>query len=491
MLLTHARHFAANWVFSSRPRIETSPVTSPLQSTPRLALTGITKRYPSVVANDDIALSVLPGEIHAVLGENGAGKSTLMKIIYGAVRPDAGEIHWEGQPTRIDSPAAARKLGIGMVFQHFSLFETLTVAENISLALDDAGHDLKALAGRIRNVSAEYGLEVDPARHVHSLSVGERQRVEIVRCLLQTPRLLIMDEPTSVLTPQAVQKLFTTLRRLASEGCSIVYISHKLDEIRDLCDRATVLRAGRVSGHAVPREETAETLAQMMIGRALPQIERRAHQPGDVLLSLRELSMASEDPFGTSLHDVTLDVHAGEIVGIAGVSGNGQAELLAALSGEVRAPQAEALHLNGRAVGRMGAATRRRLGLAFVPRAPGAWRGTEPVAHGQRVARGVWHGAPRIAAWRLDSSPRAAALRVAVYRALQCEGGRAGCRSAESVGRQFAEVHRRARNPSGAEGSRGGPADMGCRRWRGELHSAAVARPVGAWRRGAGAVRRA
>ncbi|VVE34162.1 Galactose/methyl galactoside import ATP-binding protein MglA [Pandoraea iniqua] len=369
MLLTRARHFAANWVFSDRP----SPgprlpaVTSPLQSTPRLTLTGITKRYPSVVANDDIALRVLPGEIHAVLGENGAGKSTLMKIIYGAVRPDAGEILWEGEPVRIESPAAARKLGIGMVFQHFSLFETLTVAENISLALDDTGHDLKALATRIREVSAQYGLEVDPARHVHSLSVGERQRVEIVRCLLQNPRLLIMDEPTSVLTPQAVQKLFTTLRRLAAEGCSIVYISHKLDEIRDLCDRATVLRAGKVSGHAVPRDETAETLAQMMIGRALPQIERRAHQPGDVLLSVQNLSLASEDPFGTSLHDVTLDVHAGEIVGIAGVSGNGQAELLAALSGEARAGRPDAVKLNDRAVGRMGAATRRRLGLAFVP----------------------------------------------------------------------------------------------------------------------------
>ncbi|AJC23503.1 ABC transporter [Pandoraea pulmonicola] len=343
------------------------PVTSHPEPTPRLALSGITKRYPSVVANDDIALRVLPGEIHAVLGENGAGKSTLMKIIYGAVRPDAGEIRWEGEPVRIDSPAAARRLGIGMVFQHFSLFETLTVAENISLALDGAGRDLKALAARIREVSAQYGLEVDPVRHVHSLSVGERQRVEIVRCLLQNPRLLIMDEPTSVLTPQAVQKLFGTLRRLAAEGCSIVYISHKLDEIRELCDRATVLRAGRVSGHAVPREETAETLAQLMIGRALPRIERRAHRPGEVLLSLRQLTMASDDPFGTSLHGVNLDVHAGEIVGIAGVSGNGQAELLAALSGEARAPHAEAITLNDRAVGRMGAATRRRLGLSFVP----------------------------------------------------------------------------------------------------------------------------
>ncbi|MCL4763618.1 MAG: ATP-binding cassette domain-containing protein, partial [Burkholderiales bacterium] len=199
-------------------------------SPPRLALRGITKVYPSVVANDGVALDVLPGEIHAVLGENGAGKSTLMKIIYGVVKPDAGTIRWEGSPVQIASPARARRLGIGMVFQHFSLFETLTVAENIALALDArrAGGDL---GQRIRDVSAHYGLPLDPDRHVHTMSVGERQRVEIARCLLQDPRLLIMDEPTSVLTPQAVEKLFATLRTLAAEGCSILYISHKLDEI--------------------------------------------------------------------------------------------------------------------------------------------------------------------------------------------------------------------------------------------------------------------
>ncbi|MDH4181000.1 MAG: ATP-binding cassette domain-containing protein, partial [Betaproteobacteria bacterium] len=205
---------------------------------PRLALRGITKAYPSVVANDDIALDVLPGEIHAVLGENGAGKSTLMKIIYGVVKPDRGTIAWEGSPVVIANPARARRLGIGMVFQHFSLFETLTVAENIALALeaDRAG---PGLSQRIGDVSAHYGLPLEPDRHVHTMSVGERQRVEIVRCLLQGPRLLIMDEPTSVLTPQAVEKLFETLRTLASEGCSILYISHKLDEIRALCQKAT------------------------------------------------------------------------------------------------------------------------------------------------------------------------------------------------------------------------------------------------------------
>ena len=184
---------------------------------PRLALHGITKIYPSVVANDGISLDVLPGEIHAVLGENGAGKSTLMKVIYGVVKPDAGTIEWEGTAVEIGNPARARRLGIGMVFQHFSLFETLTVAENIALALDSVrvGNDL---ADRIREVSLRYGLPLTPDRHVHTMSVGERQRVEIVRCLLQNPRLLIMDEPTSVLTPQAVEKLFGTLRRLADEG---------------------------------------------------------------------------------------------------------------------------------------------------------------------------------------------------------------------------------------------------------------------------------
>lgn len=200
---------------------------------PRLEMHGITKIYPSVIANENVDLIVNPGEIHAVLGENGAGKSTLMKIIYGVTKPDAGQLVWENREVRIESPAAARRMGIGMVFQHFSLFETLTVAENISLALD-AQIPPGELAKQISSVSVEYGLPVDPQRLVHSMSVGERQRVEIVRCLLNKPRLLIMDEPTSVLTPQAVLKLFETLRRLASEGCSILYISHKLDEIQAL-----------------------------------------------------------------------------------------------------------------------------------------------------------------------------------------------------------------------------------------------------------------
>jgi len=334
---------------------------------PRLELRGIRKAYPTVVANDGIDLAVQPGEIHAILGENGAGKSTLVKIVYGLIQPDAGEIRWEGRPVEITGPPAARRLGIGMVFQYFSLFETLTVAENVVLALDDPG-DRTALARRISEVSARYGLPVDPMRPVHSLSVGERQRVEIVRCLLGAPRLLIMDEPTSVLTPQAVAPLFETLRRLAAEGCSILYISHKLDEIRGLCHRATVLRAGRVAGRVDPRVETASALARLMVGDELTACERPAEAVrGEPRLVVAGLSRPAADPFGVGLLDIHLTVHAGEIVGVAGVSGNGQQELLAVLSGEAPLAEAASIRMLGVDVGRFGPARRRRLGLAFVP----------------------------------------------------------------------------------------------------------------------------
>ncbi len=333
---------------------------------PRLQMIGVSKIYPSVIANDKVDLTVKPGEIHAVLGENGAGKSTLMKMIYGVTQPDAGTMLWEGREVRVGSPSEARRLGIGMVFQHFALFETLTVAENISLALDEKIAPA-VLAPRIRQVSEEYGLPVDPNRHVHSMSVGERQRVEIVRCLLQSPRLLIMDEPTSVLTPQAVQKLFGSLRRLASEGCSILYISHKLDEIQALCDTATVLRGGRVTGTAIPADETAKSLAEMMIGRELPACTLSQRTPGEVRMTVDSLSLPAGDPFGTDLHEISLALRSGEIVGIAGVSGNGQQELLGALSGETVVAQRGAIRIDGREAGGMNAAERRSLGLCFVP----------------------------------------------------------------------------------------------------------------------------
>jgi simple sugar transport system ATP-binding protein len=338
-----------------------------INSTPRLALRGISKVYPSVVANDGVDLRVMPGEIHAVLGENGAGKSTLMKIIYGVTQPTSGEMHWEGEAVRVTSPAHARSLGIGMVFQHFSLFETLTVVENVALSLPGKP-DLGDLASRIRAVSQRYGLPVDPCRLAHGLSVGERQRLEIIRCLLQNPKLLIMDEPTSVLTPQAVRTLFTTLRQLAAEGCSILYISHKLDEIKELCHRATVLRAGKVSGGCVPAQESLESLARLMIGKELPKCARgTAAQDGEVRLSVHALSQESPDPFGVDLKGIGLEVRAGEIVGIAGVSGNGQQELLYALSGEAPLKDARSIRICGIAAGRMPPGRRRSLGLCFVP----------------------------------------------------------------------------------------------------------------------------
>jgi len=338
-------------------------------TTPRLELRGITKIYPTVIANEDVNLKVYPGEIHAVLGENGAGKSTLMKIIYGVTKPDRGQVFWEGHQVQVTRPAEARRLGVGMVFQHFSLFETLTVAQNIALGVDEP-FDLDGLSKRIAEVSHRYGLPLDPQRLVHSLSVGERQRVEIVRCLLQEPRLLIMDEPTSVLTPQAVRKLFETLRRLAEEGCSILYISHKLEEIRELCHNATVMRGGKVTADADPRKETASSLARMMIGRELPVCEHSpAEEGGTVRLEISGLTRASDDPFGTSLKDIRLEVKGGEIIGIAGISGNGQQELLLALSGEkpLGKQDCAVIRIDGVDAGHLNAAARRDLGLTFVP----------------------------------------------------------------------------------------------------------------------------
>ncbi|ASR91531.1 ABC transporter ATP-binding protein [Alcaligenes aquatilis] len=333
---------------------------------PRLELRAITKAYPAVVANDNISLSILPGQIHAVLGENGAGKSTLMKIIYGVVKPDQGQILWDGQPVQISSPAAARQLGIGMVFQHFSLFDTLTVTENIALGLP-ASTNMQELAGRISETASQYGLDLDPQRHIHTLSVGECQRVEIVRALLGKPKLLILDEPTSVLTPQAVRRLFGTLRQLAAEGCSIVYISHKLDEIRELCHACTVMRMGKVTGYCDPREETTASLSRLMIGAEPQSLGERSMQQGGTLLQVRHLQLNKSHPFACELQDVSFDLHQGEILGVAGISGNGQQELLAALSGEDTRAQADMILLDGQAIGQRDAAWRRDQGMGFVP----------------------------------------------------------------------------------------------------------------------------
>ena len=335
-------------------------------SPPRLQLSGITKRYPGVVANQSVSLTVAPGEIHAVLGENGAGKSTLMKIIYGSVKPDEGGVAFNGQMVQIRNPQEARALGISMVFQHFSLFDTLTVAENVWLGLDKS-LTLSEVTERIRSTAQAYGLDIDPARPVHTLSVGEMQRVEIIRALLTHPKLLILDEPTSVLTPQAVERLFVVLKQLAAEGCSILYISHKLHEIRSLCTACTVLRGGQVTGVCDPRQESNASLSRLMIGAEPPALEQRPSQAGDAVLQVAGLSLRADDPFGTDLQEVAFTVRAGEVVGIAGVSGNGQAALLMALSGEdMRAP-AGSVRVSGEDASRLSPGRRRALGLHFVP----------------------------------------------------------------------------------------------------------------------------
>ncbi|MBB3399571.1 MULTISPECIES: ABC transporter ATP-binding protein [unclassified Rhizobium] len=334
---------------------------------PLLSLRGISKSYGQIHANQGIDLDVAPRSIHAVLGENGAGKSTLMKMIYGVEQPDSGTVVWEGEPLTFASPAEARRKGIGMVFQHFSLFETLTVVENIQLVVAGKKADL---IQRIRALGRDFGLQVDPLAHVHVLSVGERQRVEIIRSLMTNPRLLILDEPTSVLPPQLVEKLFDTLRRLRDGGVSILFISHKLEEIRAICDRATILRGGRVTGHVDPREHDAHDLARMMIGRDMPEpMPAVPLSGGEKRLEIIGLDHRPDDPFAVPLSDITLTVRAGEIIGIAGVSGNGQSELASLISGEAVLPkeQRDRIYMMGQDVGRLDAAARRQLGFAFVP----------------------------------------------------------------------------------------------------------------------------
>jgi len=330
-----------------------------------LSLSGLTKAYPGVIANDNVSFDIGPGEIHALLGENGAGKSTLVKMIYGLVRPDSGTMMLHGEPYAPPEPRAARASGVAMVFQHFSLFDALTVAENIALGMENAP-DTVDLTQRIIEVSGKYGLTIDPFRMVGDLSAGERQRVEIVRCLLQNPKLLIMDEPTSVLTPQEVEVLFHTLRQLSSEGTSILYISHKLDEIKALCEHATILRHGKVVGTCVPKNETAKSMAEMMVGETLRTPKKHYTRHGAALLELHNLWLQSKDPFGTNLKEITFNLHEGEVMGVGGVAGNGQDELMLALSGEELTP-AHAIQFKGEDIGNLGPNARRLRGLLTAP----------------------------------------------------------------------------------------------------------------------------
>ncbi len=334
-------------------------------TTPLLSLSALTKAYPGVVANDSVSLDIGAGQVHALLGENGAGKSTLVKMIYGLVKPDAGTMQMNGAPFTPSEPRAARAAGVGMVFQHFSLFDAMTVAENIALGMENAPK-LGALSAQITAVSESYGLPLSPDRIVGDLSAGERQRVEIIRCLLQEPKLLIMDEPTSVLTPQEVEILFKTLRKLSAEGTAILYISHKLEEIRTLCDHATILRLGKVVGECTPRETTARDMAEMMVGKLLSTPTRAGQTAGDVMLTLSGLKAPAPNMFGISLKDISMELRAGEILGIGGVAGNGQDELLAALSGE-RPVAAGMLRFKDTDIGPLGPKARRAIGLLAAP----------------------------------------------------------------------------------------------------------------------------
>jgi general nucleoside transport system ATP-binding protein len=342
-------------------------VKAPLSPSSLLETRGVSKLFGDAVAIEDVSIKARPGEIHAILGENGAGKSTLVKLMYGVLQPSAGQIFWQGAPQQIVSPNHARKLGIGMVFQHFSLFEALTVVENVALT-DSAAFDINRLSARIADVSHAYGLPIMPRATVADLSVGERQRIEIVRCLLSSPKLLILDEPTAVLTPQEADQLFATLNRLSAEGCSIFYITHRLEEVQRLCSRATVLRHGRVVAECDPRVETAASMARLMIGSKLEPLRAPTTVSASTpRLVVSNLTMPKTGPFSTALKDVSLTVNGGEVLAIAGVAGNGQSELFDVVSGERRAGRADAVVIDNHKSGRDSIAARRKRGAGFVP----------------------------------------------------------------------------------------------------------------------------
>ncbi|MCJ8311213.1 MAG: ABC transporter ATP-binding protein, partial [Rhizobiaceae bacterium] len=346
----------------------TNPVEHSEAGTPPLLETrGITKVFGELYANDAVDFAIQPGEIHALLGENGAGKSTLVKILFGSLQQTSGAVLWQGQEVHVNSPSEARALGIGMVFQHFSLFEALTVAENIALSFDD-DIDIGDVSERARTLSEQYGLPLDPDALVGDLSVGQRQRIEIIRCLMQDPALMILDEPTSVLTPQEADTLFETLFRLRDEGRSILYISHRLEEVQRLCSAATIMRHGKVVDICDPREETAGSLASKMVGADVEGIEHKAAgKTGDVALALKNLTMGTSHPFAVALKDISLEVRQGEVVCIAGIAGNGQGELFEAISGENQQDRPDQVVIMGQDAGHMSISQRRNLGASFVP----------------------------------------------------------------------------------------------------------------------------
>ena len=334
-----------------------------------LEMEGITKQFPGVLANDRVDFDVRSGEVHTLLGENGAGKSTLMKVLYGLYPADAGEIRLRGEPAAIGSPSDAIEHGIGMIHQHFMLVPTLTVAENVALGLPTGSRvrqDLRPVRKRIRELSDAYGLQMDPEAYIWQLAVGERQRVEIMKAIYRDVSLLILDEPTSVLTPSEVDDLFVTLRRMTDDGRGLVFISHKLREVMSLSDRITVLRGGRVTGRTVPDETSREDLAHMMVGREVRLAPSRIEvETGEVRLSMSGLNVAG-DRGAPAVIDLDMAVRGGEIVGIAGVSGNGQRELAEALAG-LRPVESGKAAMGGADTTDMTPKEIRRLGVSYIP----------------------------------------------------------------------------------------------------------------------------
>jgi simple sugar transport system ATP-binding protein len=335
-----------------------------------IELRDIVKRFPGVVANDGVNLKVEAGTIHALIGENGAGKSTVMKILYGAQPPDEGTIEVNGQQVHFKSPKDAIDLGIGMVFQHFMLAENLTVWENVVLGSEPGRGmriDGKQAVSTLRSLSEKNGLDVDPTAYISELGVGERQRVEILKVLYRGAKIIILDEPTAVLVPQEVDELFDSLRELTASGATIIFISHKLDEVLAIADDITVLRAGRTVGTAKPAEVSAHDLAEMMVGSELPVPAPRTTPISDeVALDIEGLNVASHTPGGRPrLSNVSLTVRRGEIVGIAGVEGNGQTELLEALVGTL-SPDSGSITLEGKPMADLSTRERRAEGLAYI-----------------------------------------------------------------------------------------------------------------------------
>ena len=339
-----------------------------MTKTPLFEARQINKRFGDFTANDQIDFEIYAGEIHALLGENGAGKSTFVKMVYGVLQPDSGVFLFDDQPITIQGPQSARQRGIGMVFQHFSQFAALTVAENIQLAMDGS-ETIDSLSSRIETLSQSYGIPISADKLVADLSVGEQQRVEILRCLLQNPKLLIMDEPTSVLTPQETEQLFSVIRQLADEGCAILFISHKLDEIKALCQKATILRGGQKIDTINSQTHSQKEIAEMMVGSAITTIKRQKQSIASKRsFTVSGLSRPADGPFDIPLKDIDFSLYAGQILGVAGISGNGQDELMEALTGEWRDPTGQMrMHFDDLDISQLTPEARRQKGVGFIP----------------------------------------------------------------------------------------------------------------------------